>query len=331
LKDYIKIGFIIFVLALSCSPERDNPYDPKSPHQNYSQIIGRIITKHNQPIMDVQITLNFNNNSKLISTNSDTNGNYNIEYFYSLDLGDSAVICTNKDKYAESQKSISLGLKKSDTVNFILDAVPQLTAESVISIHEQRYYPADIYSAYFSVRINDPDGIDDIDSTSLVIPSESTSFILEHTNGDVYQDTVFAESLPDRTLEELVGNDCYFEVVSDSHLRTQSNPVRLSRIIYEVPQPVTPFEDTVSHNFYCTWNSVQLNFPYTYGVEVYYTTPYERIIAYSTDTIPSNDTIIQIPVTLPSNPNNNYYWRVLVKDNFGNTAKSVSARFYLHP
>lgn len=318
----------ILILFIRCLPERDNPYDPKSFQINFSQISGRVMTKVGNALANTQLTLVFKEITKTISTTSDSSGYYELVYFYTIDQGDSAVVSTHKNGYVGSQKSVSLGLKKSDTINFILDASPQFSAESIISTHEQFYYPGDIFSASFSVKINDADGSGDIDSVFVVIPALSTSFVLEDPISNTYRKIISAESLPGGTLEELIGTDCFYEVVGKSRLRTRSAPVRLNRIIYDVPEPIAPFEDSVYQNFYCTWNSMQLSFRFTYGVEVYYLTEdWQRVLVFSTDTIPPSITTIQIPVPLPVA--RYYYWRALVKDNFGNISKSIPCLFYL--
>lgn len=318
----------IFILYIRCLPERDNPYDPKSRYINYSHITGKVITKSGDAIADAQISLNLKDISKTITTKSDSGGHYELVYFYTIDQGDSAVVSTHKNAFAESQKSLSLGLKKSDTINFILDALPQFSDESIISYHEQFYYPGDIFSVSFSVNVSDADGPGDIDSVFIVIPTFLKSFALDYNPNNIFRKLVLAESLPEGSLENLIGTDCFFEVLSKSRLRTRSNPIRLNRIIYDAPNPIAPFEDTVSQNFYCSWSSVQFSFPFTYGVEIYYITEdWERVLAFSADTIHSTVTKIRNPVTLPTA--RYYLWRALVKDNFGNISKSIPCLFYL--
>lgn len=320
------IGFIFIFIIISCEPERDNPYDPKSPHLNYSQITGRVMTKVGNPIQNAQIALIFKSATKMISTQSDSNGNYNIEYYYVLEQGDSVSLNAIKSSYADKQEVISISYKKKDTVNFILDALPQFITESIISLHEQLLFPGDIFSVIFSTRIIDIDGSGDIDSVFVVVPSLAKTFALDYYPGSIYRKTVPAESFPEASLEWLIGADCYFEVLSKMYLRTRSAPVQLNRVIYETLVQIEPFEDTVNNTFTCIWHSLQLSYPFSYGVEIYSLNGVIPQLVYSSPTI--IDTFINITI-VPVASLRQYYWQALIRDNYGNISKSNQILFYI--
>jgi len=317
----------IGLFLLFCSPERDNPYDPKSPQINHSQISGRIMTKVGNPIRNAQISLSFQDVNKTVATLSDTNGNYELEYFYTSDMGDLAFLSVSKSNFAQEQKFLRPDLNKTDTVNFVLDALPQFSVESIISYHERFLFPAgDNYTAIFNVKVTDQDGQGDIESVYVFMPAISDTYTLDHYPNDIYRKTVPAESLSGGSLEKLIGTDCFFEVLSVTGVRTKSSAYRLNRIIYDVPEPISPSGDTVNLNFQCVWYNLPLSFPYNYGVELYYLRGLIPELSYQTTTIPPTDTMITIPGLLTPG---RYYWQALVKDGFGNISKSIQLLFYL--
>ncbi len=319
------ILFLVLVI-LDCEPEHDNPYDPKSPHLSYSQIIGRVMTKVGNPISNTQIALDFIDITKVISTESDSNGNYIIEYYYSFDQGDSAIFKAVKSGYADNQKPLALGYKKTDTVNFTLDAIPQFETESIISIHEQLLFPGDLYSAIFVTKITDADGPGDIESVYVLISSLGDTIDLDYYPGSIYRKTMPAESFPSASLEGLIGVDCYFEVISISGLRTLSAPTRLNRIIYDAPEQIEPFEDSVYNSFTCIWHSLNLSYPFTYGVEIYGLSGFSLQSIYRVYTIvdTSINVLINTPEYFPQ-----YFWQAIIMDNFGNICKSNQVLFYI--
>jgi len=287
------------------------------------------MTKVGNPIQNAQISLVFTETIKTISTQSDSNGSYYIEYRYDLEQEDSATLIIKKSNYADLQKQIRIDCGKRDTINFILDALPQFVSESIISIHEKLLFPGDIFSVIFSTRIIDADGAGDIDSVFVVIPSLGKIFTLDYYPGSIYRITVPSESFPEGSLEWLIGVDCYFEVLSQMKSRTRSGAVRLNRIIYETIEQIAPFEDTVNNTFTCIWYSLQLSYPFSYGVEIYSLNgviPQFPQLVYSSPTI--IDTFINITITTGASLRQ-YYWQALIRDNYGNISKSNQILFYI--
>ncbi|MCX8014752.1 MAG: carboxypeptidase-like regulatory domain-containing protein, partial [candidate division WOR-3 bacterium] len=159
---YLDIYSIILIILIfpiiNCDPPRDNPYDPKSSNLNYSEITGRITTKVGNPIPDAKVSLVLNNIASSFETKSDTTGNFKLKYRYDLQQGDSAILIVSKQNYQEIQKTIKIDVNKYDTINFILDAMPIFLAESVFTVHEQLFFPGDIYYVTFTTQVYDSDG-----------------------------------------------------------------------------------------------------------------------------------------------------------------------------
>ncbi|MCX7785735.1 MAG: carboxypeptidase-like regulatory domain-containing protein [candidate division WOR-3 bacterium] len=322
---------IIVTLFITCRPDRDNPYDPKSIKTKSSIIWGKVLTKNGLPIENAKVSLLLQLGTKTISTISDRFGNYELDYIYSLNYGDSASVIAEKDGYCISQKPVVIDINRTDTINFTLDAIPQFSAESITSYHEPFLPGDDIYLVNFSVRVLDADGLNDIESVYVLIPELNKTFPLSYTTNNIYKDTVSAELFPDSTLECLIGKDCFFEVLSSSEGRFRSNPYQLSRIIYESPEPLSPILDTtVTQNFPCVWRKLSLPFPFTYEVEIYYIRPdFRLVLAYQKTSIPATDTTITIPSLAPYA--GHFFWQVSVRDNLGNISKSVHSLFYYYP
>ncbi len=327
LKKYILLHITLFLLSVNCLPERDNPADPKSLYKHINSVLGRVITKVGNPIINAKITINFIKHDYSISTYSNENGDYNLQYLYSYDFGDSLTIDAIKDKYVSGVKNLQISANRSDTINFILDAIPFFESESIISYHEASIYPGDIYNLKLSVKVNDQDGPGDIDSIFFIIPIFNIVRTMDYSPGNIYKLTLPDEVFPDTALENLIGIDCYFECLSKSGLRTRSSVIRLNRVIYEVPQVISPLGDTVSQYFNCTWHRCNFSYPYTFGVELYLlpTNNIPQIMHFKYD-IPSSDTVYTILTNLLRG---RYLWQVLVRDNFGNISKSYQTLFYL--
>jgi len=333
-KSAVWFAVVIFILCnfiLTCSPERDNPYDINSPNKKQSQIIGRVMTKVGNPIKSAQVSLIFQNIGKTIIVSSDSNGNYDLRYYYDIEQGDSAQISVTKSNYADYLQIIKIGINQFDTFNFLLNALPQFSAESITSQYEQlRPFPGDIFSVTFSVHVIDADGPGDIDSIVVSVPSLYYSIALNYDYNNNYKRTIQAEYLPGANLENLIGKDCYFIVYSKPDQQTISAPYQLTRIIYNVPEQVYPVEDTVSNNFNCVWSYFNAYFPFTYEVEVFYLSEINPvpISVFDTTGIVSSDTSIFVHKYLA---NGRYLWQVSLKDNFGNIGKSNRILFYIRP
>lgn len=330
LNRYILVIVLIVILA-GCSPERDNPFDINSPHKKQSQIIGRIMTKVGNPISEATITLLFQKTGKMLSVHSDINGNYDLRYYYDIEQGDSGKIIVSNTHYAPNEKMIGIGICKFDTLNFLLNALPTFSAESITSKYEQlRPFPGDLFSVTFSVNVVDADGPGDIDSVTIKIPSLSYSTALNYELNNNYKKTIQAEYLPGSNLENLIGKDCYFITYSKPNIETRSSTVRLTRIIYQVPEQIYPIEDTVSNNFNLIWNYLSTYYPFTYEVEIFYLSEINPvpILAFDTTGIASSDTSVFIHKNLATG---RYLWQVSLKDNFGNIGKSNRVLFYIRP
>lgn len=319
--------FALVLFFINCMPERDNPYDPKLPYKNNSKITGRVTTKVGNPIKSAHISLIFLDNRLSISTITDTTGCYEIEYYHTSMLGDSALLTANKIMFDVENIKLSISANRYDTINFILDALPQFNAESIYSYHEALIYPGDIYNIRTSVKVNDADGFGDIDSVFLFIPIFEMSIALDFYPGYIYKQIIPVEVFPDTSLEELIGQNCYFEVLSKSGVRTRSNIIRLNRVIYDIPQLIYPLGDTVSQYFTFFWHRNNLAYPYSYGIEVSLLPPNNiPQIVYQKYDLSSIDTLYTLPLSLMRG---RYLWRVMIKDNFGNISKSYLSVFYL--
>ncbi|MEO0076213.1 MAG: carboxypeptidase-like regulatory domain-containing protein [candidate division WOR-3 bacterium] len=325
---YLTILLLLILLFIfNCEPPRDNPYDPKSVNVKFSEITGRITTKVGNPISDVRVFLVLDKISNTVETKSDSEGNYNLKYRYDLQQGDSARLIVSKDNYQEVQRAIQIDVNKHDTLNFILDAMPIFMTESIFTIHERLFFPGDIYSVTFSTQIIDYDGIGDIESVYVIIPLLEKKFTLNYYPPNVYRITLPCESFPDASLECLIGVDCYFEVVGQTKIRNRSNAQRVSRIIYETAEQIYPYGDTVNNNFTFIWHSVSLPYPFVYGVEIYMLNGLIPQLFYSSAAI--TDTFVSITIP-PQSAITQYFWQVLIRDNYNNISKSNQVLFYIN-
>ncbi|MEO0075729.1 MAG: carboxypeptidase-like regulatory domain-containing protein [candidate division WOR-3 bacterium] len=323
----IFIVFILFITITNCVPERDNPYDLSSPNKPISTIYGKITKKNGISLNNCHITLSFLKVTEFITTSSDSNGNYLLQYYYKMTYGDSAVLYIYKDGFETSEKKIFIDLNRNDTINFTLDALPQFSAESVTSYHEAALYPQEIYKANFSVKVYDSDGISDIDTVFITIPALNFKIPMDYYPNNIYKKTISSEILPDSNLEILIGQECYFEVYNQNNFIKRSKAMYLTRIINEIPQPIYPYGDTVSQPINFVWDQAILNFPYNYFLEIFLLpNNYVPQLIYQKDNILSSDSNYVLPVSLEKG---RYLWQIGLKDNFNNISKSYQTLFYI--
>ena len=305
-------------LLLSCEAERDNPRDPKSPYYTgEGSLRGSVKTRTGVPLPGITLVVEPETTACLFTT-SNEDGSYN---FSSVPAGKCMVIAS-KEGYETDTCPGSIEVEGADTVDFFLDALPRFLLCQVTTHHVlQKYY------AIFEADAVDGDGAIDIDFVSSWVTGFQDPFDLYFdADKKKYTKQVDAESLPGKSLESLLGKDCFFEVTDKAGARVKSQPTSPARIIYEEPDLVKPVNfEKVGTNPVLIWHKPTFTYPYTYTVEVFRLQsgqPLERM--WFRECIPKIDTAVTVTQELKAD---NYSWMVWVVDEFGNSTRSVLAGF----
>lgn len=302
--------WIIGLLLLSCEAERDNPYDPKSPlYRDEGALVGWVKTRTGKPIPGVVVEISPHNKFSV----TDLDGRYEMKC---LKSGESRVFASLKG-YSRDSGEVTIKILKTDTLNFVLDCLPQfehclVRTYNIINKNNQ---------AEFETAVADGDGVVDIDSVSCWVEDILDTFRLEYDDG-VYKKTIQAKTLPGNTLESLAGKDVFFIAYDKAGASSVSSPCAITRIIDEIPTLVEPVNFQIADkNPTLVWNKTLTSFPYSCRVEVMST---QLGVIWSRDGISSNDTTVTVDENLEAD---DYSWVVWIVDEYGNHSRSITAGF----
>ncbi|HUI29474.1 MAG TPA: hypothetical protein VLX91_04585 [Candidatus Acidoferrales bacterium] len=309
-----------------CAPDapRDNPLDPGSPnHTTDGNLSGKVLILNSLSvgISGALVTIEGTNLAQVTAAD----GSFS---FPNAPSGSISVVIT-KSSYLNDTLRIAMLVGGTLDTLVHLDALPQANNAVVITNKTDHWYPGPVYTASVSASVTDPDGPLDVDTVYVKI--DSLTFGMNYNAAlNVYQVTINADSLPNNDLQWLIGKQ--FEVVAID----RENGIGLSpgfyvtRIIESEPLPTSPFQDTTTNYPVFSWGRVIVSFEYTYQLQV---------VSLAGGTIWSKseinpgtnpDTInYSYPSSLPGLPHGNYYWTVAVVDQFGNSACSHEAAFFV--
>ncbi len=311
----------IWLLFFFCSPERKNPYDPKSPYyKRTSEIQGYTFSLRGDRLESVFVFLK----PESLGTFTNLNGFFS---FKDLDMGDKTLFLKRK---GFSPSSISIYLKEEERkiINLYMNALPQIETPRAYSVHLSRWWPIeDLYWAEFKVNVNDPDGFSDIDSVWMNINSLNFSCGLEYLpDSGFFYTKIEAESLPSGQLEEIIGKDIGFFAKDKHNGESQFYPVYIFRIIEEIPQPLSPVNDTVSPNPTFIWKKYRTVFEFTYSIEIYKLNSGYPVFLKNISGFLPDDTTYTLQDSLSAG---DYFWRLIYVDTYGNRSISKPYVFYV--
>ena len=308
-------------LAVACLKDapRDNPLDASRDTHEIS-LRGQVLTYY-QPrtaIENAVLTLNPGQRMAL----SDAGGYF---AFSNVPEGTYMLKC-RAEKYAED--SVRIQVQSSLTHQFFLDGKPYFKQVRITTHHLDRWFPIeDVYYLNVQATADDPDGIGDISRVWYRIPDFDFSDTLQvQAEGDRYQKITFLDDLPVTSLHQLIGKPFVLSIRDDYGARNDSGDHFLTRIIDFIPSLVYPTDlqtiDTTTIEF--EWKKVTLPFPHTLRIEIFQInfglpSKVDEILD-----IPAGTTCVLYEKSLPAS---DYYWQLVIVDEFGNTSSSKESTF----
>ncbi len=305
------LWWILIVAIAGCAP-RDNPFDPRSQFA-FANLSGRVFDLRGEtPLCDIWISVDDSD-----ITLTDSSGTFE---FY-LNSGTHSVKVRGEG-IADYDTVLTLAKGEFDTLYLHVDRLPHISEVKLTSVHLASVIWGDDYMLNASCRVTDPDGVYEIDSVLLDLPD--TVFIMEAANMDSFSIIVPESLLPEGQLHELVGTPIYI-VAKDIHGGMEvSEPIYLSRIIYEIPEAVSPSGGVVTPNRpVLIWHSMDVNYSVSYEIELY-SAPVGQPPSLIMRVSSIEDTVFQIPEAIPPGY---YYWFVFGVDEFGNKSRSIGSLF----
>lgn len=300
-----------FLCGCAMNAERDNPLDPLSAH--YTAIAGRVTDRAHFPIPDTRITVMPENVSAL----TDSSGRYTVQ---GLKRG-IHVVHAEASSYAPDSQQVQVAIGQVALADFELNAQPYFQSVKAVSAHEP-VWPLDIHFAYLTAVPNDGDGSPDVESVHVVIEDidYERSMQFDHDQG-CFTHTIMADSLPGRSLHNLIGVEIGF-TVTDRQGGTGQATTRLMRIIDPLPFIVSPKNgEKVGPRPILEWD-FYVPYDITLSIRLYRTQPHWLV--WSADSIPPSTNSMQVPDSLDQGA---HYWTLTAFDAFGNWSKSEEASF----
>lgn len=323
LRNSAKFTFLLIFL-FACSPERDNPYDPKSDfYINKTQVSGTCKNRVLVPINNARVCLSsLDGETPLLQTFTNDSGSYKL-----TDCpAESVMIIAEKDGFASESMYFSLKVYKAETLNFTLEGLPKFISTQVTSYCIRRYTPQDSTVLSIKCNINDDEGQGDVSSVFATIDSLPDSLPLLFTSGNSYENSFQEDSLS-INLDNIVGHNIYIIACDQFGNKVSSSPLQLIRIIRDTAlEAIAPVGGvTVSAHPLLEWQASNYYFSHSFFCEIYYVpSQLPPVLYHRYDNISAADSSLLVPDSLIDG---RHYWQIGVQDNYGNWAKSTEGVF----
>ncbi len=330
IKKYFYYGkryllFLLPIIMLGCLKDADrvNPLDPKSPQYNDTGSLAGQITTYYQPYKSIAGV-----DVKILSSNQETMTDG--EGFYQLNgikSGQHKIIAY-KPGFASDSTSILVKIGKETVQNFKLDALPVITKSAVSSTHISRWFsrPYDLFYMNFQTKVDDPDGASDILSITVINEELGINDTLNYSpSSGLYESSINVSAIDPSNPAVLIGRPVLF--IAEDQIGNQciSEPIYLTRIIYESPIITSPAGlQIVGPNPTLNWKTTMPMFPFFHRIEIYRTDLPSSILRWSKDGIASTDTTFTVSDSLEAGK---YYWTITIVDKFHNWSRSKEASF----
>ncbi|MCB9067146.1 MAG: carboxypeptidase regulatory-like domain-containing protein [Calditrichae bacterium] len=314
----IRFGTILALMywlssCISDAP-RINPLDPAFTVNQKIRIQGKV-TRFNTTtgIANAQISIG----SGEVFTRSDANGNYTLE----ANLADgSYLLRCNAPGYAADSTQINLQAETAAQQNFLLNGLPELESISLTTRHLGSFIPPDAFFIDLLVTVDDVDGLSDIDLVWCEIPDLQFSDTLQIIQqSQQYFARLTTRQLDVSALEALQGTPFFVYVRDMQGDVTMSDARFISRIIDTAPVTTSPTGLT-GQPVQFQWQAFAQPYSFIYRIEVYPNVNIALPPVATINSIPSDETTIQLSTTLTAGE---YYWVLYAVDAFGNYSRSV--------
>jgi hypothetical protein len=312
------------LMMSGCVPDasHDNPLDPASSAFSNSGTLSGNVYSFYQPYVGITgalVTLQPSGIAGL--TNS--GGAYSID---GVPAGSVRIIVSRSGYMTDTvDTKASVGIESKLDVH--LDALPVIGACQVVTRKIDQWWPHAVYSAVVNAAVTDPDGSGDVAGATLQV--DTMKFVMTYApDQQIYQVTVDAASLPQGSLEWLVGKS--FSIMARDRIGalTVGKPFSPTRIIQDAPIPLSPTAlDTASASPLLFWAQPSLQFPYSYKIELFRLDQGVPTLLWSAANLSSSLSSFQYPNTLSTGT---FFWTISVVDEFGNLSRSKEASFIVN-
>ena len=316
---------IILIMSWSCTPDRDNPYDPKSPdYQDEGYLSGQVLAYYppNNGLAGVEIQLV----EKHVTVISTENG-----YFQFPPIAQGSYLLTaNRSDFAPDSQLVHINPFETTSATFDLNGLPMFLDLSANTHFIDRWWPFPIYEVHFRVQASDTDGFSDLDSVFVEIPAFSVIAPMEYNpTSTLYEINLREQSLPISSLHDLLGIPIYFSAKDRLGISNQSEPLYLIRIIEQIPQQIYPNPDeadTVGADPTLEWVPFAVPYSFDFEVQVYRTDSGIPSLVWQQNNISSDSIQVTTNADLAIGA---YFWTIAVIDLHGNRGRSKEAAFYV--
>lgn len=316
-----KFTFLLLFL-LACSPERDNPYDPKSDfYTNKTQVSGTCKNRVLVPIDNARICLSsLDSETPLLQTITNENGTYKLTQC----PAESVLVIAEKNGYVAESIYLALNVYKTETLNFTLEGLPKFLS-ATISCHCIKQIPLDSVILSIKCDLKDDESQGDIARVFATITGLTDTMPLLFKSGYLYENSFREESLS-TNLDNIIGKDIYIVAQDRFFNEVSSSRLNLIRIIRNPPEITAPAGGEVaSTRPMLVWTQPQYLYQHTYYWEIYrIPNPLPPELYTRKDNIDTDDTTYQVTDSLIPG---DYYWQIGIQDEYGNTGKSAEGVF----
>lgn len=322
MKKVLYLPILILLIGCVSDAPRDNILDPQSKDYKTTANITGFVTTYYQPYLALPHALLTIDSLNYFSMAND-NGRYE---FFDVPFGEYSLKCSY-DNYRSDSITINVDSDNHE-IYFRLNALPVIESATISSHHVSRWYPVDdYYYLNVSANANDLDGINEIDSVKIEIPSIGFIDTL-NTSGfnGTYQHTFFENQLPVQTIRSLEGVPIYFICWDRVGNSGKSAEHYIPRIVQDVPVLIAPTGLQIINTFPTefSWEQVYLEYDFELKIEIYQINfgIFSKIREYKN--ILPNQTTFVVNQALPAG---DYFWIIYIVDEFGDTSSSKEGAF----
>ncbi|MFQ5905853.1 MAG: carboxypeptidase-like regulatory domain-containing protein [bacterium] len=301
--------FLLLFFICSCKAERFNPVDPKSPYfRDQGAIVGTVYDWNAGYVEGARIELK----PGLAFAISDASGQYQMSR---TPTGSHAAVAT---RYWFCPETLQIEVFPASTavVNFRLDHLPIFSDIRAATHNDNNIAGNDLYAVFFA-RVYDTDGWVWSDSVYCNIDS-SLIWPMKDLGGDSFSLTLPEESLPDSSLEYLIGKRFTLLAIDNAGRSSVSDSFAVYRIIYEVPIALSPILYAPQNPVTFKWFRIDTLIEHTYTLTVEQIDSPDSV--WVVEGIPSSSGEYFLPNRLPSG--GSFRWCIKAVDTFGNSSRS---------
>jgi hypothetical protein len=208
-----------------------------------------------------------------------------------------------------------------------MDALPVVGTCQVVTRKIDQWWPHAVYSAVVSGTLTDTDGLGDIAGASLQV--DTMKFVMTYVpDQQLYQVTLDAATLPQGSLEWMVGKPLTITARDRIGATTVGKSFSVTRIIQDAAIPVSPTAlDTASASPLLLWMQPTLQFPFSYKLELFRLDQGLPSLLWSVSNVSASLSSFQYPNSLLPGL---YFWTISVVDEYGNLSRSKEGSFLVN-